>query len=64
MTNLDVLIVCLYLDGGIPGGGVQLVAVPTHLTDGVIVTHQRVLPPAVRDGVKVPGGRGVAVSIN
>ena len=58
MTTRDVIIVRPYLDGGIPGRGVQLVTVPTHLTDGVIVTHQCVLPPAVRYGVKVPGGGG------
>lgn len=45
-----------HLDSGIPGRRVQPVIKPTHLTDGIIMTHQRVLPPAVRDGVEITEG--------
>lgn len=41
------------LDGGVPGRRVESIVKPAHLTDGVVVTHQSVLPPAVRDGVEI-----------
>lgn len=43
------------LDSGIPGSCVQMLLKPTHCTDGVIMTHQSVLPSAVWDGVEVTG---------
>lgn len=45
----------LYLNSGIPGCCVEFVLKPAHFTDSVIVTHQRILPPAIRDGVEIPG---------
>lgn len=45
------------LDSGVPGRRVQPVIEPTHFTDGIVVTHQRVLPPAVWDGVEITEGR-------
>lgn len=42
------------LDGGVPGRRVEPIVKPAHLTDGVVVTHQGVLSPAVRDGVEIP----------
>lgn len=45
-----------YLDGRVPRGRVQPLLKPAHLTDGVVVAHQGVLPPAVRDGVEITGG--------
>lgn len=43
----------VYFNGGIPGCCIESVIKPTHVTDSIIVTHQRVLPPAVRDGVEI-----------
>lgn len=45
-----------HLDSGVPGRRVQPLVKPTHLTDGVIVAHQGVLPPAIRDGVEITEG--------
>lgn len=42
-----------YFNSGIPGCRVQPLIKPAHFTDGVIVAHERVLPPAVRDGVEI-----------
>lgn len=44
------------LDSRVPGGRVQPLLKPAHLTDGVVVTHQGVLPSAVRDGVEITEG--------
>lgn len=45
-----------HLHSGVPGRRVQPLLQPAHLTDGVVVTHQGVLPSAVRDGVEIPEG--------
>ncbi|PWA24993.1 hypothetical protein CCH79_00016008 [Gambusia affinis] len=42
-----------HLNSGVPGCCIEPIIKPAHLTDGVIVTHQCVLPPAVWDGVEV-----------
>lgn len=42
-----------HLDGGVPGRRVEPILKPAHLTDGVVVTHQSVLPAAVRDRVEI-----------
>lgn len=45
-----------HLHSGVPGRRVQPLLEPAHLTDGVVVTHQGVLPSSIRDGVEIPEG--------
>lgn len=42
-----------HLDRRIPGRREELVVGPKHLTDGVIMTHQRVLSPSIWDGIEI-----------
>lgn len=47
------IISSFYLDSGIPGRRVQSVIKPAHFIDSIIVTHECVLPSAIRDGVEI-----------
>lgn len=53
MQNKCWIISSFYLDSRIPRGGVQTVIRPAHFTDGIIMAHQRVMPPAERDGIEI-----------